>query len=170
MVLDLKNEMELLKMNAQYKAANFGQDIDDETIEQMQPGYVDPATDIVEYRNWKRKQLIRQRQQLVDRISKFEEHINEFRDSKLRQEQSRELTQFGYAKSKPGSIRVRSDSQFIKVNKEIEQKVRGLLASTELEQIAKTAKIVVEIVKDEGKKEKPMFQTKKVVLCERLNK
>ncbi len=59
MVLDLKNEMELLKMNVQYKAANFGQDIDDETIEQMQPGYVDPATDIVEYRNWKRKQLIR---------------------------------------------------------------------------------------------------------------
>jgi hypothetical protein len=157
--------MEILRINAQYKAVNFGQEIDAEAIEQMKPGYVDPSESMVEYRSWKRKQLIRQRQQLVDRISKFEENINNYRDSKLSQEDFRELTQFGYSKSKQS---VQSDIKFVKVNKDIEKKVRSLLESTELMEIAKTARIVVEMVKEEKKPEpQSMLQTKKIVLSER---
>ena len=61
MVMDLQNEMELLKINAQYKTVNFGQEIDEDTIAQLKPDYIDPTTDFVQYRVWKRRQLIRQR-------------------------------------------------------------------------------------------------------------
>lgn len=58
------------------------------------------------------------------------------------------------AEEQPTRIVMRGTSQnqaqkFVKVNPKLEKKVRGLLEGTELNEIASTAKLVVEIVKDE---------------------
>ena len=68
-----------------------------------------------------------------------------------------ELQQVGYEKQQANESAARiimkgdpqQSNKFVRVNPKVEKKVRGLLEGTELVEIAKTAKIVVEIVKDD---------------------
>ena len=66
-------------------------------------------------------------------------------------------------KSDPSS----TNSKFVKVGPLLEDKVRQLLEGTELAEVAKSARIVVEIVKEEGSERPPLFFAKKVELAER---
>jgi hypothetical protein len=52
------------------------------TIEYMKPVGVSPNIDVIEYRNWRKQQIVLQRNQLVDRIQKFDDKINKFREKK----------------------------------------------------------------------------------------
>ena len=89
---------------------------------------------------------------MLDRLEKFEKRINKFRAGKQSLDQQKDLVKFGYSKLEDDSTRIimRGDqNKFVKVSQGVEKKVRSLLESTELQDIAKTAKIVVEIVKEE---------------------
>jgi hypothetical protein len=48
----------------------------------MKPVGVSPNIDVIEYRNWRKQQIVLQRNQLVDRIQKFDDKINKFREKK----------------------------------------------------------------------------------------
>lgn len=91
---------------------------------------------------------------MLDRLEKFEDRINKYRASKQHLDSKTEVVKFGYSKNQSSDstrIMMRGDdrSKFVKVNQSIEKKVRNLLEGTELVDIAKSAKIVVEIVKEE---------------------
>lgn len=135
----------------------------------MKPIGIAKDISLVEYRKWKKCQVILQRQQMLDRIEKFNKEIGKFKDFKQEIDEKREVAYFGYHKSQPSQsptrIVMRGDgerSKFLKVNQSVERKVRNLLQGTELVEIAKTARIVIEIVKDDSDKLPPLLVSKKI--------
>ena len=135
----------------------------------MKPIGIAKDISLVEYRKWKKCQVILQRQQMLDRIEKFNKEIGKFKDFKQEIDEKREVAYFGYHKSQPSQsptrIVMRGDgerSKFLKVNQNVERKVRNLLQGTELVEIAKTARIVIEIVKDDSDKLPPLLVSKKI--------
>lgn len=135
----------------------------------MKPIGIAKDISLVEYRKWKKCQVILQRQQMLDRIEKFNKEIGKFKDFKQEIDEKREIAYFGYHKSQPSQsptrIVMRGDgerSKFLKVNQSVERKVRNLLQGTELVEIAKTARIVIEIVKDDSDKLPPLLVSKKI--------
>ena len=123
----------------------------------MKPIGIAKDISLVEYRKWKKCQVILQRQQMLDRIEKFNKEIGKFKDFKQEIDEKREVA---YTR-----IVMRGDgerSKFLKVNQSVERKVRNLLQGTELVEIAKTARIVIEIVKDDSDKLPPLLVSKKI--------
>lgn len=99
--------------------------------------------------------------------------LDQYKEQKKQVAEARELARYGYPKAQmergqmPIRILMRSETdrgRFVQLNPLIEMRVRELLQDTELTEVAKTAKIVVSIVKDEKEQAAPSLVTRKLDL------
>ena len=172
-VMDLETDLSIRKLNAELRSANFGQDITDELIDDKKPSHLNRDSTLLDYRKWRKCTVNQQKVQILARVDKFGKVIDQYKEQKKRVTEARELARYGYPKTKmesgqtPIRILMRNEmdkGKFVQLNPLIESRVRELLQDTELTEIAKTAKIVVSIVKDDKDKLEPSLVARKMDL------
>ena len=96
MQIDNLIDIRIQELDRKFKDINFGQTINHDTFEYFKPRKLDPEENAGEYRKWKLRQIILKQHQFEQRIDRFKNNLESFRQNKKRVENFRTLAAKGY--------------------------------------------------------------------------